>query len=107
MSSATITALFGGLVAVGGMIGYVKKRSVPSLLSGLAFGAIYAYLALTLSAAGNPAAARPVLWARLGVSTVLAAVMGVRAARAGKVMPAGAVAGAATLMSAWSVFELQ
>ena len=33
---------FAGLVAAGGTMGYVKKRSVPSLIAGLAFGSLAA-----------------------------------------------------------------
>ena len=31
---------FGAVVAAGGAMGYVKKRSVPSLVAGLAFGGL-------------------------------------------------------------------
>ena len=31
---------FGGVVAAGGAMGYVKKRSVPSLMAGLVFGGL-------------------------------------------------------------------
>jgi uncharacterized membrane protein (UPF0136 family) len=33
---------FGALVAAGGAMGYVKKRSVPSLVAGLTFGGLAA-----------------------------------------------------------------
>ena len=31
---------FGAVVAAGGAMGYVKKRSVPSLMAGLVFGGL-------------------------------------------------------------------
>ena len=34
--------LFGAAVAAGGAMGYIKKRSVPSLVAGLAFGSLAA-----------------------------------------------------------------
>lgn len=34
--------VFGAVVAAGGSMGYVKKRSVPSLVAGLAFGGLAA-----------------------------------------------------------------
>ena len=34
--------IFGAVVAAGGAMGYVKKRSVPSLVAGLAFGSLAA-----------------------------------------------------------------
>ena len=107
-ASAILTAVFGGLVAAGGAVGYAKKRSVASLASGLVFGAVYAYLALVLAGpSSSSSAVRSALWARLGVSVVLAAVMGVRAVRTGKVMPAGAVSAAASLLAVWTAVELQ
>ena len=31
---------YGGAVALGGIMGYVKKRSIPSLVAGVAFGSL-------------------------------------------------------------------
>ena len=40
---------FGALVAAGGAMGYVKKRSIPSLVAGLSFGALAAFGAYHVS----------------------------------------------------------
>ena len=32
--------VYGSVVALGGIMGYVKKRSVPSLVAGVAFGSL-------------------------------------------------------------------
>lgn len=71
--------VFGAVVAGGGAMGYVKKRSVPSLVAGLAFGGLAAVGAY--HASHNPD--YPIVGA--GVSGVLGAVMGARAARSGAV----------------------
>ena len=34
---------FGAAVALGGAMGYIKKKSVPSLVAGLAFGSLAVY----------------------------------------------------------------
>ena len=40
MSSDYLGYTFGAVVAAGGAMGYVKKRSVPSLMAGLVFGGL-------------------------------------------------------------------
>ncbi|KAJ8955815.1 hypothetical protein NQ318_005358 [Aromia moschata] len=77
--------LFAGAVAVGGILGYYKKRSVPSLAAGLLFGAALGYGAY--EASGDPEK----YGVQLAASSVLAAVMGFRFYKSKKVMPAGAV----------------
>jgi len=41
--SSHINFTVAGLVALGGLMGYAKAKSVPSLVGGLAFGALFAY----------------------------------------------------------------
>ena len=40
MSTDYLGYAFGSVVAAGGAMGYVKKRSVPSLMAGLVFGGL-------------------------------------------------------------------
>ena len=92
---------FAALVAAGGAMGFIKKRSVPSLAAGLTFGLLAAAGAWQVAVlriscvssqwlqASQPGAT-PYLGA--GVSGLLAGVMGARAIRSGAVMPAGLVA---------------
>ena len=92
---------FAALVAAGGAMGFIKKRSVPSLAAGLTFGLLAAAGAWQVAVfrifcvasqwlqASQPGAT-PYLGA--GVSGLLAGVMGARAIRSGAVMPAGMVA---------------
>ncbi|XP_043194776.1 transmembrane protein 14C-like isoform X2 [Amphibalanus amphitrite] len=77
---------YAALVAAGGIIGFSKAGSVPSLVAGLGFGAALAVGAQQVSA--DPANYHLSLLA----SSVLLAVMGARFRRSGKMMPAGLVA---------------
>ena len=94
MSSDYLGYTFGAVVAAGGAMGYVKKRSVPSLMAGLVFGGLAMAGAYhvrpwgvmtcnitDLQASVNPES--PTVGA--GVSGLLAGVMGARAAKSGKV----------------------
>ncbi|RCN27443.1 transmembrane protein 14C [Ancylostoma caninum] len=79
---------------VGGVVGYLKAGSVPSLVAGAGSGAIVAaftFLDLpykTLAVAG--------------VSGVLSYVMGMRFANSHKIMPAGVIAVAALLLCSFT-----
>lgn len=72
----------GALLVLGGCMGFIKKRSMPSLIGGTVSGALLIRAGLLASEG-----------VRLGaiVSAVLAAVMGGRVARGAGMMPAGLV----------------
>jgi len=86
MSTDYLGYVFGAVVAAGGSMGYVKKRSVPSLVAGLAFGSLAAVGAYHASSHPDT----PYIGA--GVSATLAGVMGSRAAKSGVMMPGGLIA---------------
>ncbi|VDL64895.1 unnamed protein product [Nippostrongylus brasiliensis] len=79
-----VNPYYAALLAAGGIIGYLKAGSIPSLVAGAGSGAVVAaftYLDLpfkTLAVAG--------------VSGVLSYVMGMRFANSHKIMPAGIIA---------------
>ncbi|KAK7076084.1 Transmembrane protein 14C [Halocaridina rubra] len=73
-------------VAMGGVMGYVKAGSVPSLGAGLLFGSLLGYGAYQLSE--NPSN----YYLTLGTSTVLGGIMGMRFMNSGKFMPPGLIA---------------
>ncbi|KAH8300103.1 hypothetical protein KR044_009811 [Drosophila immigrans] len=77
--------VYAATVAAGGIMGYAKAGSVPSLGAGLAFGALLGYGA-HMNSQDPP---RPLL--QLGTSLFLAGLMGARWNRSGKLMPAGMV----------------
>ncbi|KAH8234424.1 hypothetical protein KR038_009566 [Drosophila bunnanda] len=77
--------VYAATVAAGGVMGYAKAGSIPSLGAGLAFGALLGYGA-HLNSQDTP---RPLL--QLGTSLFLAGLMGMRWNRSGKLMPAGMV----------------
>jgi uncharacterized membrane protein (UPF0136 family) len=72
------------LVAIGGMIGFLKAQSKASLISGVISGG---FLATAYSIAGRNAQQGMIFGAV--VCAVLCAVFGVRLRKTGKFMPAG------------------
>jgi len=76
------------LVAVGGVAGYLKAKSVPSLLAGLIVGSLYAYSSYVITE-GNPATGFLI---GAGTSTILFMAMGARFIKTKKPMPAGVAA---------------
>ncbi|CAG9836334.1 unnamed protein product [Diabrotica balteata] len=77
--------LYAGLVAAGGVFGYYKAGSVPSLAAGVLFGGALAYGAVETSR--DPSN----YTLQLATSSILAGVMGYRFYNSGKIMPAGVV----------------
>ncbi|XP_065202259.1 transmembrane protein 14C [Planococcus citri] len=73
-------------VAAGGIVGYVKAGSIPSLGAGLVFGSILGYGAYRVTQ--NPHD----IYLSLGTSLVLGGIMGVRYYNSSKFMPAGLIA---------------
>jgi uncharacterized membrane protein (UPF0136 family) len=78
-TAAIIVWVYGALVLAGGVMGWVKARSKPSLIAGVAFGA-------ALIATGWCPYAR---WVGAGLAAALGIIMGVRFAKTKKFMPAG------------------
>ncbi|KAJ3610999.1 hypothetical protein NHX12_021015 [Muraenolepis orangiensis] len=85
---------YAALVATGGVMGYVKAGSVPSLAAGLVFGGLAGFGAYQVS--NDPRN----IWVSLATSGALTGVMGKRFYGSRKFMPAGLVAGASLLMAA-------
>ncbi|XP_077365164.1 transmembrane protein 14C [Festucalex cinctus] len=83
---------YAALVASGGVIGYVKAGSVPSLAAGLLFGGLAGVGAYQISNDPNN------IWVSLATSGALTGVMGKRFYGSRKFMPAGLIAGASLLM---------
>ncbi|XP_016319780.1 transmembrane protein 14C isoform X1 [Sinocyclocheilus anshuiensis] len=85
---------YAALVASGGVIGYVKAGSVPSLAAGLLFGGLAGFGAYQTSQDPKN------IWVSLAASGTLAAIMGKRFYNSRKIIPAGLIAGASVLMLA-------
>ncbi|XP_023682109.1 transmembrane protein 14C-like [Paramormyrops kingsleyae] len=83
---------YSALIVIGGIVGYVKAGSVPSLAAGLLFGG-FAGLG-TYKICQNPKH----VWVLLATSASLAGVMGFRFLNSGKFMPAGLMAAASLVM---------
>jgi len=76
---------YAATVAAGGIMGYVKASSIPSLGAGLLFGSILGFGAYQMSQ--DPSN----YTLSLGTSAVLGGMMGYRFYNSGKFMPAGLV----------------
>ncbi|KAK4884879.1 hypothetical protein RN001_001150 [Aquatica leii] len=76
---------YAAAIAAGGIFGYYKAGSIPSLGAGLLFGSVLAYGAYQVSQ--NPANYTP----QLAATSILTGVMGYRFYNSGKIMPAGIV----------------
>ncbi|XP_012257059.2 transmembrane protein 14C [Athalia rosae] len=87
---------YAATVAAGGIMGYVKSNSIPSLGAGLLFGTILGFGAYQTSQNPNN------YGVLLGTSATLGGIMGYRFYNTGKIMPAGLI----TLMSSAMVIRL-
>ncbi|ESO88236.1 hypothetical protein LOTGIDRAFT_219297 [Lottia gigantea] len=85
---------FAATVAAGGVLGYVKAASTPSLVMGLASGAVLGIGAYQTS--NDPKN----VYTSLVTSGILMGIMGARFINSGKFMPAGLVATLSLLMVA-------
>ncbi|XP_041817641.1 transmembrane protein 14C isoform X1 [Chelmon rostratus] len=83
---------YAALIASGGVIGYAKAKSVPSLAAGLLFGGLAGFGAYQIS--NDPKN----VWVSLATSGALTGLMGKRFYGSKKFMPAGLMAGASLLM---------
>ncbi|XP_059509727.1 transmembrane protein 14C-like [Stegostoma tigrinum] len=83
---------YAALVASGGLVGYIKAGSVPSLAAGLLFGSAAGFGAYQITQDPKN------MWLSLIASGALTGIMGMRFYNSGKFMPAGLVAGASILM---------
>lgn len=86
-TTAMIVIGYGLLVLVGGALGYVKAKSLPSLISGVVFG-----LALLISGAGIWQGSKASPTIALLLAAVLLVMMGMRYLKTKKFMPAGMIA---------------
>jgi len=92
--------IYGILLIVGGVMGYVKAKSVPSLVA----GGISGVLALILAWYYDACPYVPV--AALLLSLALTVVMGCRYFRTGKAMPALPVVGLSIVIALAQIYVL-
>ncbi|KAK7501214.1 hypothetical protein BaRGS_00007699 [Batillaria attramentaria] len=92
MAVDIISFAYAATIAAGGIIGYVKAGSVPSLAMGLACGTLMGIGAYQTT--NDPKN----ITLSLATSAVLTGVMGMRFMNSGKFMPAGLVGTLSLLM---------
>ncbi|XP_063169722.1 transmembrane protein 14A [Candoia aspera] len=100
MSVDWIGFSYGAVVALGGIIGYIRKGSKISLVAGLFFGLLACYGAYWVT--HNPKDVKISLFTAFMLTTI----MGVRFKRTKKLMPAGIIAGLSLVMVLRLVFRL-
>ena len=85
-AAAVVTAVYGGLVLLGGLMGWLKARSKPSLIMGGIFGIVL----LAIGLGGVWGTFQP--WVAVGLAAFLLVFFGIRYLRKKKFMPAGMLA---------------
>lgn len=97
-----LSGYFGVVIASGGIIGFLKASSFPSLIMGLSFGAIF-----VISGLLSRKFQKQTSWVNLYASLALASFFVFRYSIAWKFMPAGLMACLSTAMFIWSAYYLQ
>ena len=97
--SAHLNLGAGALVAVGGMMGYAKKGSTPSLIAGVGLGGTLIASGLLINS-GNEYRGHAV---GSGVGLAMAGAMGGRFMKTRQFMPAGAVAVLGATVAAYNL----
>ena len=94
MAVALVLLIYGVIVEVGGVMGYVKAKSKASLIAGGLCGA-----ALLLAGGLLVAGMAWGFWAGLTVNLLLIVVFGMRYAKTKAVMPAGLMLGISVVVA--------
>merc|ERR1719192_404735 len=89
----------GGLITAGGIMGYAKARSVPSLVAGLVIGGGFFLSGHLISQNIDPRMGHDIA---LASGVVLLGAMGPKFVKTRKVMPAGLASGVGLLTSAYN-----
>ncbi|OAY28521.1 protein FATTY ACID EXPORT 5 [Manihot esculenta] len=107
MHDFCFTIPYGLILVVGGLVGYVKKRSMASLGGGVGTGLLLVLAGyLSLKAFER----RKNSYLAFVIETVCAAaltfIMGQRYVQTSKIMPAGIIAGISALMTLFYVYKI-
>eukprot|EP00271_Cylindrocystis_brebissonii_P007064 TRINITY_DN20199_c0_g2_i1.p1 TRINITY_DN20199_c0_g2~~TRINITY_DN20199_c0_g2_i1.p1 ORF type:complete len:123 (-),score=12.77 TRINITY_DN20199_c0_g2_i1:724-1092(-) len=107
MHDFCFTLPYGTLLVLGGLFGFLRKGSVPSLVGGAGCGLLlclagYVQLQSYHKSRNN----WPSIFLELFISTLLTIVLGKRFQDTGKFMPAGLIAALSILMSLFYIYKV-
>ncbi|XP_051125090.1 protein FATTY ACID EXPORT 5-like [Andrographis paniculata] len=107
MNDYYLTFPYGILLVCGGLIGYARKRSTPSLIGGLATGLLLLLAAyLSLQAYNKQTNSYIALILQTVIAAILTWIMGNRYFQTRKIMPAGIVAGISAVMTLFYIYKI-
>lgn len=97
----TVSACLAVILPLGGLMGYLKKSSIPSLVAGGALGALYAASFSFLNRSSNPGSEAQYIGVVTGLSAsaALFLAMLVRFVKTTKLLP-----GALAMIGAWALY---
>lgn len=98
---AIVTWIYGALILVGGLMGFVKGKSRISLLMGLIFGAALIACGVYIDQGKHDA-----LVAATTLAAVLFVMFAIRYAKTKKIMPSGMLALISLLATVWLAMGL-
>jgi uncharacterized membrane protein (UPF0136 family) len=100
--TAWVALIYGGLVILGGVLGFLKAHSKVSLVSGLIFGGVLVWCGWLLRAGDN----REALSMATLLAVTLLALFAVRFLNHRKFMPAGLLAILSAAAAGWFAYAL-
>ncbi|KAI3408073.1 uncharacterized protein J3R85_020447 [Psidium guajava] len=107
MHDFCLTIPYGLLLVIGGLIGFLKKKSIASLAGGVGTGfllVVAGYVSLTAYEKRKNSYVALIL--ETVCAAVLTFVMGQRYLQTSKIMPAGIVAGISALMTGFYIYKI-
>eukprot|EP00300_Choanocystis_sp_HF-7_P021870 c20975_g1_i1.p1 GENE.c20975_g1_i1~~c20975_g1_i1.p1 ORF type:complete len:137 (+),score=37.44 c20975_g1_i1:37-411(+) len=108
MHEEMIAKSLGALTFIGGAAGYIRSKSIPSLVAGFSFGsALLLASEMIKKDIGDTGDARFSYGIAAGSSAILAATMGMRYNKTGKPMPALPLLAGGSICTAYYLYKIK